>query len=119
PFGGPIPNHRLNRWWLTYFEPDITVICDPSKLDDKGCHGAPDWIIEIVSPSSKYMDYVRKMFKYQAAGVREYWIVDAQKRYVAVYNFESKSMDTYTLSDKIPAGIFNGDLQIDFLALNI
>ena len=48
----------LNENDSNYVEPDISVICDPSKLDDKGCHGAPDWIIEIVSPNSKQMDYI-------------------------------------------------------------
>lgn len=109
----------LNQDDHNYFEPDITVVCDPSKLDDKGCQGAPDWVIEIVSPSSKYMDYVRKMFKYQEAGVREYWIVDYERNYVATYNFELKTMENYTLSDRVPAGIYDGDLQIDFSALKI
>ena len=60
---------------INYIEPDISVICDTSKLDEKGCHGAPDWIIEVVSPSSKRMDYYTKLFKYRTAGVKEYWIV--------------------------------------------
>ena len=68
----------LNEDDATYLEPDISVICDLSKLDDKGCHGAPDWIIEIVSPSSKPRDYMTKLFKYRTAGVREYWIVDPE-----------------------------------------
>ena len=51
------------------------MICDPDKLDDKGCNGAPDWIIEIVSPSSQHLDYLTKLLKYRTAGVREYWIV--------------------------------------------
>ncbi len=51
-----------------YVEPDISVICDEGGLDEKGCHGAPDWVIEIVPPSSKYMDYVRKLTLYQLAG---------------------------------------------------
>lgn len=55
-------------------EPDLSVICDKSKLDDRGCNGAPDWVIEIVSPSSQRMDYMIKLFKYRDAGVREYWI---------------------------------------------
>ena len=63
----------------TYVEPDISVICDKNKLDDNGCNGAPDWIIEIVSPSSKKMDYLLKLFKYRSAGIREYWIVDSLK----------------------------------------
>ena len=69
----------LNNDDINYVEPDILVVCDSSKLDDKGCHGAPDWIIEIVSPGSKRMDYFIKLFKYRTAGVREYWIVDPDK----------------------------------------
>ena len=56
----------------TYVEPDISVICDKNKLDDRGCNGAPDFIIEIVSPSSRKMDYSTKMTLYSNAGVREY-----------------------------------------------
>lgn len=66
----------LNADDKNYVEPDISVICDSGKLNDKGCVGAPDWIIEIVSPSSKRMDYFTKLFKYRTAGVKEYWIVD-------------------------------------------
>ena len=57
----------LNNDDLNYVEPDISVICDPDKLTDKGCSGPPDWIIEIVSPSSRRMDYFTKLFKYRAA----------------------------------------------------
>ena len=64
----------------TYVEPDISVVCDENKLDDKGCNGAPDWIIEIVSPGSRRMDYGIKLFKYRSAGVREYWIVDPENK---------------------------------------
>ena len=58
----------LNKDDLNYIEPDISVICDLSKMDDKGCHGAPDWVIEIVSPGNKPMDYFTKLFKYGMAG---------------------------------------------------
>ena len=64
--------------------PDISVICDSSKLTDKGCSGAPDWIIEIVS-SNAIHDYLLKLNLYQAYGVREYWIVDPKKQSVTVY----------------------------------
>lgn len=74
----------LNEDDLNYLEPDISVICDTSKLDENGCHGAPDWVIEIVSPSSKPGDYIKKMLKYGTAGVREYWIVDPDKQAVTV-----------------------------------
>ena len=59
----------------TIVEPDISVICDKSKLTDRGCTGAPDWIIEIVSPSNSSHDYILKLNLYANAGVREYWIV--------------------------------------------
>ena len=91
-----------------WVEPDISVICDSSKLDDKGCHGAPDWVIEIISPGNKEMDYFKKLFKYQAAGVREYWIVDPIKEMVMVYRFEKETMEEYSFGEDIPVGIYEG-----------
>lgn len=102
----------LNKDDRTYVEPDISVICDKSKLDDRGCNGAPDWIIEIVSTGSKKMDYFTKLFKYRTAGVREYWIVDPNKNRVTVYNFAIDDGEEYALSDEIPVGIYDGDLKI-------
>ena len=98
----------LNKDDTNYVEPDISVICDSSKLDDKGCHGAPDWVIEIVSPGNKPMDYFTKLFKYRTANVREYWIVDPAKERVIVYGFENETMEEYTFVEDIPAGIFEG-----------
>ena len=102
----------------TYVEPDISVICNPDKLDDKGCTGAPDWIIEIVSPASRRMDYYTKLFKYRTAGVREYWIVDPSKNQIVVYNFEHGDMEQYTLQDSIKAGIYES-LYINFSQINL
>ena len=59
----------------TVVQPDIAVICDPAKLDDRGCRGAPDWIIEVISPNTATNDYIRKVELYERHGVREYWIV--------------------------------------------
>lgn len=98
----------LNEDDINYVEPDILVVCDPSKLDEKGCHGAPDWVIEIVSESSRRMDYMIKLFKYRMAGVREYWIVDSKKQRVIVYNFEHDMMEEYSFKDEIPVGIYDG-----------
>ena len=107
----------LNANNRTYVEPDISVICDKSKLENgKGCNGAPDWIIEIVSPSTKSMDYGIKLFKYCNAGVREYWIVDKQKNRVTVYNFQNDDVSEYTFNDLVKAGIYT-DLEIDFSEL--
>lgn len=78
----------LNKDDRNYVEPDISIICDKSKMNDKGCVGAPDWIIEIVSPSTQHMDYGIKLFKYRTAGVREYWIVNPIKHTINVYDFD-------------------------------
>jgi Uma2 family endonuclease len=69
----------------TVVEPDITVICDTAKLDERGCNGPPDMVIEIVSPSTARYDRTLKFNKYQEAGVREYWIVDPEARDVSTY----------------------------------
>ena len=98
----------LNKNDKNYVEPDISIVCEPSKLDDKGCHGAPDWIIEIVSPSSRQMDYYKKLFKYRSAGVREYWVVDPDREVVTVYNFEADTMMEYPFGEEVPAGIYEG-----------
>ena len=108
----------LNENDRNYVEPDIAVICDKIKLTDKGCTGAPDWIIEIVSPGSRRMDYFVKLFKYRSAGVREYWIVDPDKSWIFVYNFESEDTGEYSFSDSVMVGIYT-DFHIDFSQLNI
>ncbi len=98
----------LNENDTNYVEPDISVVCNQSKLDDKGCHGAPDWIIEIVSPGSKRMDYFIKLFKYRTAGVKEYWIVDSEKNRITVYNFDQDNMEEYSFGEDVPVGIYEG-----------
>lgn len=101
----------LNNDDSTYFEPDISVVCDTSKLDEKGCHGAPDWVIEIVSPGSKSMDYFTKLIKYQAGGVREYWIVNPAKEQIMVYQFDDdkiKEVESYSFDEDVPVGIYPG-----------
>ncbi|MCD7736297.1 MAG: Uma2 family endonuclease [Lachnospiraceae bacterium] len=99
-------------------EPDISVICDRSKLTDRGCTGAPDWIIEIVSPCNPGHDYVRKLNLYADAGVREYWIIDPMEESVLVYTRvqERFLFTAYSFHDKIPVAIFD-NLVIDFATL--
>ena len=89
-----------------YVEPDISVICDLNKLDDKGCNGAPDWIVEVVSPASRKIDYTTKLFKYRSSGVREYWIVDEEKSRVMVYNFTQDEMKEFSFTEDIPVSLF-------------
>lgn len=100
----------LNGNDKSYVEPDISVICDKDKVTEKGCAGAPDWVIEIVSPSSRQMDYYKKLFQYRTAGVREYWVVDPLKERVTVYNFELETAEEYSFGDEIRVGIY-GDFS--------
>ena len=90
----------LNQDDHNYVEPDISVICDPNRINEKGCNGAPDFIIEIVSPSSQRMDYLTKLFKYRTAGVREYWIVNPMKQTVQTYFFgDVEDSNQYSFDD--------------------
>lgn len=98
----------LNENDKNYVEPDISVICDKDKVTEKGCQGAPDWIIEIVSASSRKMDYYTKLFKYRTAEVREYWVVDSDKNTVTVYDFENDNMEEYSFGEDVPVGIYKG-----------
>ncbi|MCI8514231.1 MAG: Uma2 family endonuclease [Lachnospiraceae bacterium] len=101
----------LNENNKNYVEPDISVICDRDKITDRGCEGAPDWVTEIVSPGSRQIDYFKKLFLYRMAGVREYWVVDPDKGFTTVYNFEQDTMREYRFGEDVPAGIY-GDLSI-------
>ncbi len=106
--------HFLNADDKTYVEPDISVICDPSKLDDRGCNGAPDWIIEVASPGTKRIDYGIKLFKYRSAGVWEYWIVNPLTKIVNVFDLEKEELsDQYRFDDDIQVCIY------DNLVINI
>ena len=69
----------------TVVQPDLCVICDPSKIDDRGCIGAPDWIIEILSPHTSSKDLTEKFDVYEEAGVKEYWVVHPQEQTLLVY----------------------------------
>lgn len=90
-----------------WVEPDLSVICDGSKLTDRGCSGAPDFIIEIVSPSSRRMDYNTKNSLYAAAGVREYWIVDPAKERTTVYRYEEDAAPMiFSFEQPIQVGIY-------------
>ena len=94
-----------------YLEPNLAVLCHPDIMDNKGIHGAPDLVIEIVSPSSRFMDYLRKLNVYDRIGVREYWIVDPESQRVTVYGLEQQTVSQYDFSDDIPVGIIE-DLTI-------
>ena len=109
---------RLDHDNRTMVQPDLMVICEKDKVDPKRCNGAPDFVAEIVSKSSGRLDYIKKLNKYLDAGVREYWIIDPDRKMVMVYQFmKEDSPKNYTFSNQIPLGIFEG-LVIDFSDIN-
>ena len=103
----------------TVFQPDISVICDPSKITKRGCVGAPDFIIEILSSSTSRYDRFVKFNEYQRAGVREYWIVDPDDKIVTAHVFKGAACDTkvYADADTAPVQVLPGcgiDLSLAF-----
>ena len=105
---------KLSDHPLTIVQPDIMVICDKNKLDGKRCNGAPDFIIEIVSPGNPADDYIRKLYNYKNAGVREYWIVDPNRQLVTVNYFETNMLTIqYSFDSIIKVNIYD-DLLINF-----
>ncbi|VUW92743.1 Uncharacterised protein [Dorea longicatena] len=102
----------LNEDDTTYVEPDISVVCDKSKISHRGCEGAPDFVIEIVSPSSRKMDYSLKNTLYTNSDVREYWIVDPAIKRTTVYRYDDDVAPIIIpFDDYVKVGIY-GDLKI-------
>ena len=99
---------------LILVQPDIMIVCDKDKLDEQRCNGAPDFIIEIVSPSNASDDYIKKAYYYKNYGVREYWIVDPKRKTITVNYFEGNIVSVQYLFDStIKVNIYN-DLYINF-----
>jgi len=93
----------------TEVQPDISVICNKAIMTDKGCSGAPDMVIEIVSASNASHDYITKLMQYQKSGVREYWIVNPEQERVSVLNFENpEKTNEYAFEDVITSGVLEG-----------
>ena len=111
---------KLSDHPLTLVQPDIMIVCDKDKLDGKRCNGAPDFVIEIISPNNPSDDYIRKLYYYTSYGVREYWIVDARSQTILVYFFEQDSFNVrqYSFQDKIKVNIYD-DLWINFAELEL
>jgi Uma2 family endonuclease len=102
----------------TFFEPDITVVCDPSKLDDQGCKGAPDMVVEILSPSTARHDFLYKFNAYRRAGVREYWIVNPDEKILQVYILDGDDYKVfgYGADATVPVTVLP-DCRIDLAAV--
>ncbi len=100
----------------TVVQPDISIFCNPMKLDEKGAKGAPDLVVEILSPSTSKKDMGVKTLLYQRYGVREYWIVDPVSDTIMVYLLDNSEkfnlINEYKTTDKITVSIFP-DLDIE------
>jgi Uma2 family endonuclease len=110
PENGETENNKI----YTVVQPDVFVVCDQHKLEEGRCLGAPDMIVEILSPSNKKKDLITKHQLYEKAGVREYWIANPKIKYITVYimqdNGEYDDGTDYALNEKIPVNIFDGYL---------
>ncbi len=119
PFDVRLPKNgeKNGNQIYTVVQPDICVVCDSNKIDERGCLGAPDLIIEIVSPKNTKHDTETKFDLYQKHGVREYWIVFPYESTISVFLLNSKGkyeiVRMYTEDSKVPVNIFNGELEID------
>ena len=103
----------------TMVQPDVLVTCDRSKVTIPRIEGAPDLVIEVLSPSTRRKDISVKVNKYAETGVRELWLVDPRDRRVIVYDFENEDIiNIYTFRDKVPVLIFGGELTIDLAQLS-
>lgn len=112
PLDGATENDKI----YTVVQPDICVICDPLKLDEMGCLGAPDLVVEVLSPSTGKKDMNEKFNLYEAAGVKEYWVIYPKDKalnvFILQHNGKYDDGTTYEKTDKVPVHIFKG-LEID------
>ena len=95
------------------------ILCDRSKYTPQRIVGAPDFVVEVLSKSTKKKDMYIKASKYRFAGVREYWLVDPDRKTIVVYDFENDdAIHMYSFRDKVPVGIYNGSCMIDFAPID-
>lgn len=111
-------DEKLNEDIKNVVEPDITIVCDKFKVDEKGCNGAPDMIVEIISPSSIKTDKIIKFNMYEKVGVNEYWIVEPEGKIVSVFILQENGrygrQEVYSEEDRITLNIIP-DLTIDLI----
>ena len=122
PFIAPV-DVQLDKDNKTMVQPDVCVLCDRSKINRARIFGAPDFVVEVLSPSTKMKDILIKMKKYHSAGVREYWMVDPDAETVTKILYQPPTeelpdgdmkMEIYPFSTSVPVGIFNDECVIDF-----
>ena len=106
---------RLDMDQWTILQPDLFIVCDSMQITKKRIEGAPGFVVEVLSPSGRVHDLIRKLNKYRLAGVREYWVVDPHNLEILVYHFEAGTYPVkYTFSDTIPVRISKGTCSADF-----
>lgn len=114
PFAAPV-DVQLDCDDKTMLQPDVLIVCDRKKIRRRCIYGAPDFIVEILSPSTKKKDAFIKLNKYVDAGVKEYWMVDPDKKRVVVYDFLHDDYPViYGFDAKVPVALFNGECEVDF-----
>ena len=115
----PIAVQPIENDKETVVQPDFLVVCDKKKLEyEKHIIGAPDWVVEVLSPSTRSKDMTAKRDIYKKAGVREYWMVDLEGEYVILYEYAKTDIPSIKLmKDPIPVGIYDGKLEIDLSEL--
>ncbi|MDR0714420.1 MAG: Uma2 family endonuclease [Bacteroidales bacterium] len=108
----PVDGKTADKQITTVVQPDICVVCDPSKIDKKGCIGAPDFIIEITSPSTKKHDWTTKFYRYESAGVKEYWIVELKTETIHTFVMQDTGRygagKQYSGNQKVPVRTLPG-----------
>ena len=103
----------------TMVQPDVFIQCSRKDRDIRRINGAPDFVIEVLSPSNRFHDMFRKLNKYRFSGVREYWIVDPEKEQVIVYDLAHDEPPViYTFHDTVPLIISNGECSVDFVKIS-
>ncbi len=113
PFIAPV-DVQLDCDNKTMLQPDIMIVCDQNKITTECVVGAPDFVLEVLSPATRSKDCIKKLNKYMEAGVQEYWLVDIKQQKVIVYQFESETYPIiYGWDQAIPVGIYEGKLLID------
>ena len=114
PFMSPV-DVQLDCDDRTVVQPDVLIVCDRSKFRNGRVFGAPDFLAEVLSPSTRKKDMQLKLFKYANAGVREYWMIDPDRKTVAVYDLEHEELpQIYGFSSRIPVLVWNGECEVDF-----
>lgn len=119
PLAAPV-DVQLDKDEYTMLQPDVLIVCDRDKVERRCVYGAPDFVVEILSPSTRKKDCGKKLAKYMEAGVREYWIVDSDHEKIVVYPLEQEELPVvYGFQDKIPVRIYDGKLEIDFAEIDM